>query len=326
MKNIFDIENNFQKCATDSILKWGKKEFSKKQVSIAIPVYKNFEYFKKALTSAIKQTYKDSYSIVVIDNNHDDDINKINEYEEFIQSINNDSILYYKNVKNVGPVNNFNLGILKSNSEYVVMCHEDDELSEDCLEKLIAFKEKHNITNELVLTRNIYINLNSEITKKIIAFRQNYQKLRLWDFFLSSPSNGCGCLINRDAFINIGGYNPDYLPSADYALLSLYVYKYGGYRTNNEAYYRYRISDQNASNNEFYTCIERDEFFRNCMKEKFAIPNFILNRIIKANKACHTEKTELLWLHKTIHHASLFDKTIMRFVTKLNSISHHLFG
>lgn len=326
MKDLFEIINNFDKCHVKSILKWGSPAREKKNVSILIPVYKNFEFFKRALASAINQSYDGDYSIIIEDNNYDGDLNNVNMYEKYIREVNLKKISYFKNAENVGPINNYNLAIQNSNSEYFVICHEDDELSEDCLESLITFQKEFQITTGLILPYNIFINSSSEIINAPLRQRRKFFRLRLWDFFLSSPSNGAGCLINRDAIYKIGGFNPDYYPSADYGMLSLYVHKYGGYRLNNRAYYKYRFSDKNASIKLFYTCIERDEFYRNCMKKKIAIPNFILNRIIRANKSCHTERTERLWLHEVIHPASFAEKLVMVIVVKISNLIHKVFG
>ncbi|MBP5768282.1 MAG: glycosyltransferase family 2 protein [Fibrobacter sp.] len=327
MKDLFEIKDNIFSAPYKSILKCGIPSEESIEVSISIPVYNSFNYFVRALNSAIHQTYKEKYSIIVVDNNFEEDLNVVNKYEQFIIGLNCDKILYYKNEKNMGPIYNFNQAAYLSNSEYFVMCHEDDELSEDCLEKLIEFKNKHSVSNELILTSNTIIDEKSQIknsifNKKSPLCKGNIRKLHLWDFFLSSPSNGCGCLINRRAFVEIGGYNPDYRPSADYAMLSLYVYKYGGFLICNENLYRYRITNQNASNKVFYTCIERDEFYRNCMKRKIRIPNFILDRIIKANKACHTEFAEKIWLGNILHPAPLKEKIIMEIISKLNNLRH----
>lgn len=324
MKDLFDIKDCIALAPYKSILKWGVSSDGVVDVSISIPVFHSFDFFKKALSSAINQTYKGKFFIVVVDNNYEDDVDFVNQFEKYIVDLNCDKILYFKNEKNMGPIHNFNRAAFLTNSEYFVMCHEDDELSDDCLEKLMAFKNFHSICKELVLTPNTIIDEKSQI-KFRSSWKGSYQKLRLWDFFLSSPSNGCGCLINRKAFIEIGGYNPDYRPSADYGMLSLYVYKYGGYFICDKSLYRYRITNQNASNKVFYTCIERDEFYRNCMKKNLWVPNFILNAIIKANKKCHTEQSEQLWLHKVIHTASFGDKMIMKIARKANGLIHKVF-
>ena len=324
MKDLFEIKDCIACAPYKSILKWGEPSDEFVDVSISIPVYHSFDFFKKALASAINQTYKGKFFIVVVDNNYEDDVDCVNQFEKYIVELNCDKILYFKNEKNMGPAHNFNRAAFLTNSEYFVMCHEDDELSNDCLEELMAFKKSHSVSKELVLTPNTIIDEKSQIKNKNLEKRL-YQKLRLWDFFLRSPSNGCGCLINRKAFLEIGGYNPDYRPSADYGMLSLYVYKYGGYLICNKSLYRYRITNQNASNKVFYTCIERDEFYRNCMKKKLWIPDFILNAIIRANKNCHIERTERLWLHEVVHSAPFSDKFIMTVVVKINNLIHRVF-
>jgi glycosyltransferase involved in cell wall biosynthesis len=327
--NIFTITNNFSKCNKKTVLKWGKPHSHEILISIVIPVYRNFDGFKKALSSAINQTYDKLYSIIIVDNNYCGDLDKVNEYEKYIQLLNSNKIIYFKNEENIGPVNNFNSAILNSNSEYVVMCHEDDELTENCLSTLLNFKQKNEITNELILSPNILIdsrkNKKNTNHSKRIFFQRKIEKIRLFDFFLDSLSNGCGCLINRKAFIEIGGFNPDYYPSPDYALLSLYAYRYGAFRINNSNTYKYNISDQNDSNNVFYKCLECDIFFRKCMKSKICLPDTLLDIIIKSNHACHMETTELLWTGNIIHKASLTKKIIMFTIRATNKFVHLLF-
>ena len=323
MKDIFEIQDNIGDIQNKTVLKFGNSQNESKAISIIIPVYNRFECFKRAIHSALSQKCSISYSIIVTDNNYENNIDNINAYEKYIKSLNSDIVLYYKNKENIGAANNFNLGPRICKSEYFVMCHEDDELPENCLDELWKFKKTHNVKKQLVLPYNQMIEGDSIVKSPQIRtkFKRLYNHMNMIDWFLSTPTNGCGCLINRQAFLELGGYNPEYNPSGDYALFTLYTYIFGAFRLK-KCLYIYHVSSENDSNKVFYTCIERDEFFRNCIKEKIPLPNFILNRIIKANKKRHTEIAEKIWLKKIIHPAPKIDKIIMKIADRMNRVLH----
>ena len=70
-------------------------------LTIAFPVYKRTEYFRKALDSAVNQTVK--CKILVVDNNSPHD-----EFKKIIDEYNNPLIEYVKTDETVHQDENFN--------------------------------------------------------------------------------------------------------------------------------------------------------------------------------------------------------------------------
>lgn len=102
-------------------------------VSILIPVYKRENVVKRAINSALKQTYRNIEIICVDNDSPDNTFNTLLEYQE-----KDNRIKVYKQEKNVGPVRNWMTCLEKSSGEYIKFLWSDDEISEDCIEKLIA--------------------------------------------------------------------------------------------------------------------------------------------------------------------------------------------
>ena len=90
-------------------------------VSVGIPVYNGENYLMQAVTSVINQNY-DNFEIIIIDNASTDKTFKI------MQEINNKKVRIYRNKKNIGSINNFNLCIEKSKKEFFVLLPHDDLL------------------------------------------------------------------------------------------------------------------------------------------------------------------------------------------------------
>ena len=88
-------------------------------VSVGIPVYNGENYLMQAVTSVINQNY-DNFEIIIIDNASTDKTFKI------MQEINNKKVRIYRNKKNIGSINNFNLCIEKSKKEFFVLLPHDD--------------------------------------------------------------------------------------------------------------------------------------------------------------------------------------------------------
>ena len=288
MRNIFDIEDNLHvKDDIPSVLKWGVVRQLKVVVSIVMPVYNHPQYFKSALESAINQDFSEPYEIIVVDNNMEDDINYENEFERFVKKKNDGRVLYYKNVHNIGGTNNFNRGPQLIHSNYFVYLHDDDELCPDCLSTLFRVKEKYHTTDELIVLSQLPINNESKIyhiisktnkhkifkiiKNKLTDVSRSSYKLSLYDWFLRSYTNGGGCLHSKNAFVSLGGYNPEYSPSGDYALYIAYSHFYGSIYIPNH-YYKYRIAENDAEKVYLQT-LERNDFYRLCMMDKLLEAN-----------------------------------------------------
>ncbi|MCG2759675.1 MAG: glycosyltransferase [Candidatus Delongbacteria bacterium] len=96
-------------------------------VSIVIPTHKRPELLKKAIESALAQTYSMTEIIVVDDNSGDNT-------EQVIKDLNNKNIRYFRNDSSLGGAGTRNVGIEKSNGEFVAFLDDDDIWYKDKLE------------------------------------------------------------------------------------------------------------------------------------------------------------------------------------------------
>jgi len=286
MQNIFDYQDNLHVMdQIPAILKQGSLDGPKPDVSIIMPVYNHPHFFKLALDTALNQDYKGIYDIVVLDNNMDDDLNNINDFEKYVIEKNDSHILYYKNEKNIQGINSYNRLPQLARADYFVFLHDDDELCSNCLSELMKAKEKYHTVKELIIPGLIPIDKDS---KKIGSNRLNRARdlwgrdyrIRLIDWFFGSYTNGGGVLHHRESFLRLGGYCHENIPSADYAFYTLYSHHFGSVYLN-KPLFRYRWAE-NDSMIVFKKCAERDMQFRRDMKKYIHLPNWLLEYYINS--------------------------------------------
>jgi glycosyltransferase involved in cell wall biosynthesis len=109
-------------------------------VSVIIPFYNTQEYILKAINSIINQTYK-NWELILIDDFSTDKSYEIvyNYINELIQKDNNykNKFKLYQNKKNYGVYVSLNIGINKTNGDYICRLDSDDELNLQTLEKCV---------------------------------------------------------------------------------------------------------------------------------------------------------------------------------------------
>ena len=104
-----------------------------KVVSIIIPTYKRTATLKRAIDSAVSQTYKNIEIIVVDDNFEFPEIRKSNK--ALIESYKNNKILFVENKTNLGGGLSRNEGIKKASGDFVAFLDDDDEFFSQKIEK-----------------------------------------------------------------------------------------------------------------------------------------------------------------------------------------------
>ena len=286
MQNIFEYVNNFEICAAvKSSLEYGDTNFiSNPLVSILMPCYTNPDTFRIALDSAINQNYTDPYEIVVVDN-WDKDSNSPNRL--IVEQFASPKVLYYHNEKNLGMFGNWNRCIELARSPFVTFLHDDDVLNENCLSTLMSIQsntlEKAIFSAfDIIDKEGVVIRPFSFSKRKwygLLKARLQYD-LSLFDEIFGCPGCGCGSLFYRQGLIDIGGYNPAYYPSSDYALDLVYTSKFGAVY-NRICTFNYRVSSENASNRCYKLFPHRDKFLIKCVLGIMIYPRCIKNILIK---------------------------------------------
>lgn len=330
MRDIFEYHNNFAIYAdVNCRLLYGNQDrILNPRVSILIPVYKRHYYLRNALDSVMNQTYDGTYEIIVVDNN--DTIAGKNQNQLIVEAMKSDKILYYRNDKNIGMFGNWNRCIELARSPRIVFCHDDDMLLPNSLELLMTLADKN--PGKAIFGRKNNINSNGELINKTDLYGKNklgflqhkqWYKYRKEDVFVSSPGFGCGCLFDRENVIKIGGFNPEFYPSADYALNAVYIFKFGGVYSQIPTF-NYRIAE-NESYNVYEQFVEVDRHFRRCMASRMKWPRFLLNKIIEANYNLSKLNFAVSWGKKDkslLQRVSLWDRIIMRIVQYKLSFNH----
>lgn len=241
----YDIINNFSKHKDiQSDLRIGVLDSVKEPYfSVVIPTYKRPELLKETIMSVVNQElFEKEYEIIITDNEVGEGVN---ETERMLREWDLNNLYYYKNQENLEACGNWNRGILLARSNWVIMCHDDDFLKPDCLKTMYDIVEKHkNDKKQVGYIRSSAESLYSEklqvtrIDKKRPKIKKNRNSLirrTHWNViwgggvtWAGAPT--CGTLINKDAFVGIGGYNQDLNPCPDcyvpYHMLNKYrVYK-----------------------------------------------------------------------------------------------------
>jgi glycosyltransferase involved in cell wall biosynthesis len=131
------------------------------KVSICIPVFNGEQTIMRAVNSALNQTYS-NLEIIIVDNcSTDNTLDLIlNKFQNRIKIIQRE--------KNFGMLNNFLFVVENATGEYTITMGADDELSSDCIDKLVKVILKNN--SNAAFCKSLRIE-NSH--QKIIAFQEH---------------------------------------------------------------------------------------------------------------------------------------------------------
>lgn len=109
-------------------------------VSIVIPTYKRPQYLKRAIDSALNQTYE-NIELIVVDDNNEGDIYR-QETEKFMGTYTDSRIKYIKHKFNKNGSAARNTGISISKGEYITFLDDDDEYHKNKIEKQVECMEE----------------------------------------------------------------------------------------------------------------------------------------------------------------------------------------
>lgn len=125
-----------------------------KKVSIIVPAYNAENYIDKCLNSLINQTMKDIEIIVINDGSTDKTLSILNKYKDKI-------ILINQNNKGIGASRN--IGIGKSNGEYIVFVDSDDFVNDNMCEECYQYAKNNNL--DLLIFNYLEINEEDNTTR-----------------------------------------------------------------------------------------------------------------------------------------------------------------
>ena len=124
-------------------------KFNEGLVSILIPTFNREQYIEECILSAINQTYQ-NIEIIIVDNNSLDHTANIIEK----LAARDTRISFYKNPKNVGPIENWKKCLTYSSGEFIKFLFSDDLLAPNCIQSSIDKLLQHDASG---VVSNIWI-------------------------------------------------------------------------------------------------------------------------------------------------------------------------
>ena len=194
-------------------------------LTILLITYKRPGVLKDAIRSIIGQKTVDySWEIVVMDNDPESVI------PEWLYDLTeNLNIRYYINARNLGHEGNINRGMQLAKGKWVALLHDDDLLVPNYLQLIPAYiKAARKWKRPLAYIRANYEEFYGNVQEVFFSKQQVAENTLFWkkSGWLGSLINGigptsvnsCGSLVNKQYFINIGGYNETFNPIGDSTL------------------------------------------------------------------------------------------------------------
>lgn|SRR5699024_2060459 len=190
-----------------------------KLVSIILTTYKRKpEMVKRAIDSALNQTYRNLELIIVDDSPDSYELRK--DVASMIYSISDNRLIYIKHKMNRGACVARNTGIEKSNGEYIMYFDDDDELLPDKV--FTSIEQFHSQEIGLVYSQNYVIDQYNNKILKINPAHSGYvfDELIKGNFVLAFP------LIRRECFDKCGLFDEKMLSMQDYEMWLRIAEKY----------------------------------------------------------------------------------------------------
>jgi GT2 family glycosyltransferase len=201
-----------------------KRSASCPSVSIVIVNFNGRKLLRQCLSTLLETSYPE-YEIVVVDNASTDE--SLAEIGKKFGS--NPRIGIVKNSENVGHAEGCNIGAKMTSGKYIVFLDSDIEFNKkNWLSELVNVMEKEETVGvaqaKIVLTKNKncldYVCLTVDALGTWAAtYGSNEQDLKQ-NFEILAASSGC-CIIRRDVFEQIGGFDGDYFIYDDDTDLSI---------------------------------------------------------------------------------------------------------
>ena len=202
-------------------------------VSIIIPAYNCAAYIAETIESVIAQTYTEWECIIVDDGSTDDTFSIAKEY-----STKHSRISCYRQ-ENSGPATARNTAIQNSCGEYLLPVDADDRIAPIYVEKCVNWFLNHPETT--LVYGNVA--MFGEVAGAWNIPDYNYE-----DFIWGNTIIICSAMFRREAFNQVGGYNPNMrLGYEDWDFWLSLLNKNSIVHRFDEVMYYYRITDRSRS-------------------------------------------------------------------------------
>ena len=168
--------------------------------TIAIPTYNNARTLGKTVESAIGQSFKGGFEVLVVNNNSQDDTLKVLEsYKGDIRLINNPAT--------VSMYENHNICIREAQGDYIVFCHSDDQLLSDALDKFHLILQSRGFPERYVIWgRSMFRDFFPEWKRSELPVDHPISGEYALNVFLEGGLTPSGTCYSRKSFASVGGF------------------------------------------------------------------------------------------------------------------------
>lgn len=219
-------------------------------ISVIIPCSNpKGDLLRRAIESIAIQSYKDLEIVICSDNNT---IEVLEQIRQIANEFSDLSIKVTENRKKRGISNARNQAATVSSGEWLVWLDHDDTLDKQCLEMLLnnaVFEKKNYVIGKCnCISENVSCIKSS---KKYYEMYRKYKKTKS-DPFLTHVVAIQPQMINKQVFLEMGGFNPEYKKAELTEFFLKYLWLYGEdslFFCEDAIYNYYRIYEGTVSSN-----------------------------------------------------------------------------
>ena len=229
-------------------------------VTIIIPYKNNLNFLYLALNSVFNQSYKNFKLIIICDNIHKIDLEKIQFFLKKKKYLKKYNIKIIVNNKNLGAGRSRNIGIKKCKSKYIAFLDSDDLWLKNKLKLQINFMEK----NKLLFSHTSYNIINER--NKIISYRAARAKIFYEELLKSCDIGLSTVMINTNFLKKNNYYFANIQTKEDFILWLKISADIGCLNGFDRKLTHYRKTSNSLSSNKITSIINGFRVYRNYMK------------------------------------------------------------
>ncbi|HSM24550.1 MAG TPA: glycosyltransferase [Anaerolineaceae bacterium] len=193
-------------------------------ISICIPTRHRAELLRRTLLSI--DNSKANIEVIVSDNSENELSAKI--VKECLSNFKG-PWKYHRNIPVIGPVDNANKAIELSTGQYIFVLHDDDYLYPDAIDHILKSVEQYPQYTVLGFGVKV-VNINGKILK--VQCPRNFEYLTPDKAILNLMGNSSyirmpSIVIKKDAYMEIGFWNPLKMPPDDIDMFARMLSRYG---------------------------------------------------------------------------------------------------
>ncbi|MBO1273701.1 glycosyltransferase family 2 protein, partial [Shewanella sp. 4t3-1-2LB] len=195
-------------------------------VSVIMPAFNAEMTILESINSVLRQSYK-NFELIICDDNSTDSTKNI------VCSVDDNRIIYLKNLYQKGAAGARNFALDNSNGRYVAFLDSDDVWSEDKLYKQLKYMNENNI----YFTYGAYKTFSDDV--KVTKGHFIPPKMVAYEKLLRSCPIGCLTVVIDRKFT--GSFSFPYIPKEDYACWLTLTNRFGDaylYESSFDSYYR----------------------------------------------------------------------------------------